>query len=471
MTGDGLPIERLRDYLRELKPEARSMLIGELERGLLRSEEMPGTDLVLQELRRTMRGSGEMPARIGDPARLFFRPFTPFLVDDGPEHHHRGRIARTCLELMWNWLERDVIPAESKTYSDEVSRALLNGDAARAEGRARIFQDLATAALSDALTEVRADRKAMSRLTMQLGSKRAAVDLESAIIILSNRDAFELLASRLPNEIKSLADPQLSQIRILLESPLLPRPELLPFGLVLVMNKMAAPWQLIRFATRAADTDATSRVAATPYAVAVNIVLDEIERTVSELRAELKGGQGIAVVSLLKTIHDAARGLRTELDLTIESPWSRQLASIRAEISSLVKSEVESTPSRVRRLLRPRSAAEIAPGEVLDPRDVTETQTLLGFVDACRHFAGELAINEMTLRAYNEVQNYLDNGRQSLLDGLRVAGERDRPYRQSQVDAAVRFCAAIFGRDYAAVLAKAAEVAAANTEQRRPARA
>jgi hypothetical protein len=108
---------------------------------------------------------------------------------------------------------------------------------------------------------------------------------------------------------------------------------------------------------------------------------------------------------------------------------------------------------------------------VLDPRDVTETQTLLGFVDACRHFAGELAINEMTLRAYNEVQNYLDNGRQSLLDGLRVAGERDRPYRQSQVDAAVRFCAAIFGRDYAAVLAKAAEVAAAHTEQRRPARA
>ena len=115
-----------------------------------------------------------MPARIGDPARLFFRPFTPFLVDDGPEHHHRGRIARTCLELMWNWLERDVIPAESKTYSDEVSRALLDGDAARAEGRARIFQDLATAALSDALAEVRADRKAMSRLTMQLGSKRAA---------------------------------------------------------------------------------------------------------------------------------------------------------------------------------------------------------------------------------------------------------------------------------------------------------
>ena len=40
------------------------------------------------------------------------------------------------------------------------------------------------------------------------------------------------------------------------------------------------------------------------------------------------------------------------------------------------------------------------------------------------------------------------------------AGEADRSFRQSQVDAAVRFCAKVFGKDYAALLSKAAEVAA-----------
>src|SRR5258705_215283 len=34
MAGDGLPVERLRDYLRQLKPEARALLIAELERSL-----------------------------------------------------------------------------------------------------------------------------------------------------------------------------------------------------------------------------------------------------------------------------------------------------------------------------------------------------------------------------------------------------------------------------------------------------
>ena len=38
---------------------------------------------------------------------------------------------------------------------------------------------------------------------------------------------------------------------------------------------------------------------------------------------------------------------------------------------------------------------------------------------------------------------------------LRHAGEDDRSFRQSQVDAAVRFCGKVFGPDYAAMLAKA----------------
>ena len=49
---DGLLVERLRQYLRDLQPEARALLMAELERGLLRGEDMPGAELVLQELRR-----------------------------------------------------------------------------------------------------------------------------------------------------------------------------------------------------------------------------------------------------------------------------------------------------------------------------------------------------------------------------------------------------------------------------------
>ena len=60
----------------------------------------------------------------------------------------------------------------------------------------------------------------------------------------------------------------------------------------------------------------------------------------------------------------------------------------------------------------------------------------------------------MTQRTFSELQHYLDSGMQALLDGLRHAGVADRSFRQSQVDAAVRFCAKVFG-EYASLVGKA----------------
>jgi len=113
-------------------------------------------------------------------------------------------------------------------------------------------------------------------------------------------------------------------------------------------------------------------------------------------------------------------------------------------------------------LLRPRPSTEIQPNSVLDPDEVAETEAAVEFVGACRLFARELAINEMTQRAFSELQQYLDSGMRALLDGLRHAGTADRSFRQSQVDAAVRFCAKVFGPEYASLLDKAAEVATAS---------
>ena len=102
--------------------------------------------------------------------------------------------------------------------------------------------------------------------------------------------------------------------------------DLFIYALVLVMSRLASPWQLIRLATRAAESDDTRRIAETPYVVTLDVVLEEIDRRVRELAGDLRSGSAIAVSALLKEIHDALRGLRTEIDLPGDSSWSRQLA-------------------------------------------------------------------------------------------------------------------------------------------------
>jgi len=461
MAGAETTVERLRQFLRELSPGARSLLISELERAVLRGEEVTGADLVLQELRRIMREQREGALRIEDTARLLFKPLEPFLVDDRGDHKHPGRVARSSLESLWNWILRDLLPNDANDLAADVSEAMLAGDQSRTERLARIFQDRVAAAIEAKCSASEDDEKIRRRILQQIGTPRAGEELNALKCALKGRDVLASLSARLPLQIGNLANDQLDECKTLIENAAARDGELFLYALLTVMNRMTAPWQLIRLGVKAAGSDTAARVAETHYGVAVNIVLAELERMVAELHADLRSGQGIAVGALLKTIHDSARGLRTELALPVDSTWGRALAAQRTQISDLLRAEIESMPSRVQRLLRLRPSREIRPNSVLDPDEVAEVEALVEFVGICRYFAGELAINEMTQRALTELRQYLDNGTRALLESLRHAGDGDRSFRQSQVDAAVRFCAKVFGREYAALLTKAAEVAGA----------
>jgi hypothetical protein len=479
MASDGQQsAERLRDYLRTLKPEARAMLVAELERGLLRGEEVAANDLVLQELRRAIRGAGQPVPRVGDAARLFFAPLEPFLTDDAADHKRVGRLARVSLDSIWEWIGRDLMPAEAKALSEDINRALLADDKIKAEQLTRALQDRAIQRSREAIIAVDGNEKARRRLAVQVGTPRALDDLATVTRVLAIRDVLGDLARRLPDHMRTFERDYIDSVKALLESATSPRsPEgaarkvdIFLYGLILVMSRMEAPWQLIRIASRAAESDDTARISETPFAAAVTIVLSEVGCMVRELRAQLKAHH--RVTALLKTLHDAARGLRTELDLSVDSPWSRELTAIRTEISNLLKTEIDSAPGRVRRLLRPRPVKEIAPGSLVDAIDVGDAEMLVELVGACRHYASELAVNEATMRSYAELREYLETGTKVLLDTLRQAGDGDRPFRQSQVEAAVRFCRIMFGADYAGLLSKAAEMAVqAGSAERKPVRA
>ena len=466
MTSDGSSIARLREYLQSLTSGSRAMLIAELERALLREEDVAGSELVLQELRRTVRAAAQPMPRIGDAARRFFMPLEPFLIESAADHKRIGRLARVALEPMWQWITRDLIPAEAKALTEDINRALLADDRVKVDQLVRALHDRAIQRMIDVLATLDSNEKARRRFTVEVGSPRAIEDVTTLMQILAIRDSLDEMARRLPDRFRAFERDHAEQVKDLIDAAAAQKvpangaaQKSNPFlyGLIVVMDRLAAPWQLIRVATRAADSDDVARIAGTPYAVAVTLALNELECMVAELRSELKAGRPVA--SLLKGIHDAARGMRTEMELSVDSPWSRQLAAIRSTVSNMLTAEMETTPGRVRRLLRPRPAKEVVPGSLLDAIDVQEVEARVELVGVCRHYAGELAVSEATLRTYSELTQYLETGTKILLDSLRHAEDSDRPFRQSQVDAAVRFCRTVFGADYAGLLAKAADVA------------
>lgn len=447
-------IERLRDFLAQLPPQSQALLMRELERALERGEDPTVANLVLEQLRKIVRGNEEdVRPRSDDPARLLFQPLEPFLVEPNvPERV--GQIRRSSLQPVWQWLGRDGAPDQVREFQAALAHLPAGESASQSESLARKMQAEAADAILKLTAQGGGDR---SRALARVGPPKVIEDLASIGAVLSARDAFESLSGRLPRFLRAFGDPQISSVTSALNIPTLQTPKLLPFALSLVIQRLTAPWQIIRLAIKMAASDDEIRVAATPYGVAVTIALHDLSCLAAVLRMDIKRGHFDNVADNLKALHDGVRGLRTELDLRSESTWGRQLISIRADISNALQSEIDSVPGRVRRILRQRAQKDIPPGARIDSSEVDEIAALIDFVATCRNYASELAINEVTLRTYSDLQQYVERSTEALVQSLRSADPNTRAYRQQQVSAAIRFCEVLFGGDYASLMSRAAE--------------
>lgn len=444
-------IERLKDYLAQLPPKSQALLMREFERAVERGEDATIANLVLEELRKIVRGSDDsVRPRSEDPARHVFRPLEPFLIDSNSTPRP-GQLRRTSLLPIWQWLARDGAPEAARTFEDAL--AADAGSASEIERAVRTFQMAAAAAIQKILTDDTDRQRALARI----GAPSVIDDLAPIGAILNAREALDTLNGRLPSFLRVFGDSQISSLMTALNVPSLQTPLVLPFALSLVMQRLAASWQIIRLAIRVAGSDDEIRVAATPYGVAVTLAIDDLSRISANLRADIRRGHFENVSDYLKTVHDGVRGLRTELDIRTDSNWGRQLAAIRVDISNGLQSEIDSVPGRVRRLLRQRPDKDISPGARLDTTEIEETAALIDFVAVCRTYASELAINEVTLRTYSDLQHYVEQATEALVESLRNGDVRVRSFRQQQVNAAIRFCEVLFGHDYSSLMKRAAE--------------
>jgi hypothetical protein len=464
------PKERLRDYLGQLPPQSQALLMREFERAIERGEDTAVATLVLDLLRKISRRNdddSERP-RSGDLARFFFRPLDPFITD-GNVPLRPGMIRRASLFPIWQWVAREGVPEQAREY--EAAMALSSEPGPEAEAAVRSLQLAAgEAIIKIAGPGARGDNQ---RALARIGAPDVVEDLLPIGSVLQAREALDALASRLPTFMRVFDESWINSVTDSLNVPSLQTPQLLPFALSLVMKRLAAPWQVVRLAIKMAASDDELRVAGTPFGIAVSLALYDMFCLADNLRKDIRRGQFASVGDHLKALHDAVRGLRTELDLRHDSNWGRQLASIRADISNTLQSEIDSVPGRVRRILRQRPDKDIQSAARVDMAEVEEVASLIDFVAVCRTYASELAINEVTLRTYSDLQQYVEKATESLVQSLRGGDTRARAYRRMQAEAAVRFCYVLFGEEYSSLMKRAVENAltAERSAERKPSRA
>ena len=445
-------IERLREYLGQLPPKAQALLMREFERAIERGEDVTVANFVLEQLRMIVRSSSDdMTPRADDPMRRVFRPLEPFLVEN-VAHIRPGQIRRSSLAPIWMWLGHEGNPDAVRAFE----AALEQGATPDINAAVRAMQIAASDAIANVTGALSSGER--QRTLGRLGAPSVVEDIVPIGAVLAASDVLDKLSAKLPGQIRVFADSHVASAMSALNLPALQTPQVLPFAVSLVLQRLAAPWQIVRLGIAVAASDDEIRVASTPFGATVTMAIHDLSRVASELRNDIKRGQFQDTSNHLKTLHDGVRGLRTELDIRSDSAWGRQLAAIRAEISNSLQSEIDSVPGRVRRLLRQGPDKDVTTANRIDPVDVEETAALIDFVAVCRNYASELAINEVSLRAHTELQHYVEKATETLVESLRTHDEKVRAFRMMQMKVAIRFCDVMYGPDYASLMSKAAEM-------------
>jgi hypothetical protein len=341
-------------YLKKLPPQARGNLLTELERLEACGAEMPGSAELLATLRAEFRRDESTQARAGNASRYFFAPLEPLLIDGAPEHGNTGRILRGSLSPIWEWINRDLLPTMARDYVKEINELIAADNQRGARRVAATFQTKIVKYLENTLGSPDGADQTRIKLATYTASHAAYSDLTKMLCVLRARDALAKFSDALPATIKKFDDARVVKVTKLLDAFGKDHPDAVSFALALVAKRLRTSWQLIRFATKAAPSKNAADIAATPYAIAVSMVLDRLDDKRSALRVALRNNRVLDSRNLLAGIYDTEYALQVRIDLLDESDWGERLRNLMNAIAVMVDAEVSRFPEKVGHVLGSR---------------------------------------------------------------------------------------------------------------------
>jgi hypothetical protein len=346
-----IQVERIWEFLQRLTPLTRNCLLMELERLELCGVEMPGSADIQAKLRAEFRKDASSQGRAADPARYFFTPLEPVLVDSAPEHENSGRIPRGSLAPIWEWINRDLLPTMARDYVEEFGKLAAADKQKELRKAAATFQTKVVKYLENALGSPESVRQTRAKLAVYTASQSAYGDLIKMMCVLRARDVLTKFNEALPAKIDKFDDAAVAKMTVLLRKLGKDHADAIPFGLALIGKRLKKSWQLIYFATRAAPSKKAADIAAMPYAITVSMVLDQIDDARSALRVALRKNRVLVAREILVAIYDTEHALQVRINDLDESKWGARLRTLMDAIAALVDEEISRFPDEVGHVL------------------------------------------------------------------------------------------------------------------------
>jgi hypothetical protein len=252
----------------------------------------------------------------------------------------------------------------ARDYIKQVDQLIVGNKPKEAAQVAATFQIKVVKYLENTLGSAEGVEQTHKKLASYTASRSAYADLTKMQSVLRERDALTKFNAALPAAIAKFDDARVAKITTLLDAFAKKHADVVPFALAMVGSRLKTSWQLARLATKAAPSKSAADVAATPYAIAVSMVLDRLEDKRATLRVALRNNRVLVAKEILTDVYDTEYALSVRIDQFDQSEWGIRLEALMTSIATLVEAEVARFPDNV--------------GHVLGSRRLRSHETLAG---------------------------------------------------------------------------------------------
>ena len=454
---DVMGTEKLKDYLSALTPAARKMLITGIESARARGQSDPSLELILAAARDAFLNEDRDIPRLATAKRIFFTPVEPFLITETLPTKQRGKLHRSSLDNIWNWIERDIAKDQFYELIDELNLAANGGNPKEVDTVARKLRAKFLAVAREYIASLLSSPEGHRRFASHIGGQRVLDDLRDLIDIFECERSLTAMLKTLPDQLSG--DRQsVEKTTQALTAFIKLEPRKGVFALSAMMAKFDPPEDFVRLAAIAAGSDDLAVVSKSPFAPAIELSLTEIAVFVERFSAETRKGKDVATLQkYLRQYHRWMRAFTVAFEVSQTSEWGKRLSEFRSTMSNRVSGLIDPAAALAKRALKPQRVD----GTLLqaDPEPLRDALVAIGLLDTATTCRDSLAINQLVREMRVSIEQIVETMTNGCLAELKSCSGSECDILADYVQAGITLSALVFGDDYAAVIRRARQVA------------
>lgn len=412
-------------------------------------------DLILDSLRPVLRRVSDS-SRADTPLRLFCRPFEDLLTLQPRKQKVKGRIARSSISLVWNWLAQTLVPDDVTSFSVRAKSAILGMKPDSIPEQTEMFWTLAAQAILTALDDDRG-RKDAKRV---LENDMAVEDAREIALMLSIGKEIVTLQHEIPRPLPTLTDDYVWKLRDIYDRVVQSVPDAAPYIAVVAMHRLERPWEALKLPLQVSRQTQDTLISSTDMGMVGEILFGDIEQYTTDIRAARpQGFNAEELINNLIGFTTLSTGMVKGIEMRRDGKWGQRLLNDRKAVADVMDGFMERAEKEITAALPTIKSGSYAGGpripDLTHGLDAARSARALDYVKliaGCRSFAAPASFGASNKEAIEQVSVAIKSYVEDLLKEIRAADGDRRTHADQFFSLCVEIVSSLFSAEEAELL-------------------